>query len=169
MRPARLRLSREPAGRSVADETRLATLIAPRALHVSLMEKEMNLPVQAELIAAFKARDPALIARLYADDATFVTPGRKPIAGRNAVAEVVAEDLKDPGFSLNLLGQATGLAASGDLAYARGTFEASFTDPQTKQVQSVGGTYLQIFRKREDGSWEILEDVSSPGPLAVEA
>ena len=129
----------------------------------------MNLPIQAELIAAFEARDPVRIASLYADDATFVTPGREPIAGRNAVAEVMAEDLKDPGFSLDLLGQATGVAASGDLAYARGTFQASFTNPQSKQVNSIGGTFLQIFRKRGDGSWEVLEDISSPGPSQGEA
>jgi uncharacterized protein (TIGR02246 family) len=129
----------------------------------------MNLPIQTDLIAAFKARDPARIASLYAEDSVFVIPGRAPIAGRGAVAEVMLEDLKDPDFGLDLVAQTTAVAASGDLAYARGTFEASFTNPQTKEAQSVGGTYLQIFRKREDGSWEILEDISSPGPPAVQA
>jgi ketosteroid isomerase-like protein len=55
------------------------------------------------------------------------------------------------------------------LAYARGSFKVSFTNPQTKQVQSVGGAYLQIFRKREDGRWEIVEDISSAGPTPAVA
>jgi ketosteroid isomerase-like protein len=49
------------------------------------METEMNL-IQADLIAAFRARDPARIAGFYADDAVFFTPGRAPIVGRKAVA-----------------------------------------------------------------------------------
>jgi uncharacterized protein (TIGR02246 family) len=128
----------------------------------------MNL-IQAELIAAFGARDPARIAGFYADDAVFFTPGRAPVVGRKAINEVMVEDLKDPGFKLELTEQTSRMAASGDLAYARGTLTASFTNPQTGQVQSIGGTYLQVLRKREDGSWEILEDISSPGPPPGEA
>ncbi len=128
----------------------------------------MNL-IQADLIAAFKARDPARIAGFYADDAVFVTPGRGPVVGRKAIAELMVEDLKDPGFSLELADQTSRVAASGDLAYSRGTFTASFTDPQTRQVQSIGGTYLQVLGKRDHGGWEIVEDISSPGPPPSEA
>jgi ketosteroid isomerase-like protein len=77
------------------------------------------------------------------------------------------EDLKDSAFDLGLAPQATGVAASGDLAYARGTFTASFTNPQTRQVESIGGNYLQVFRKRGDDNWEICEDISSPGSPAA--
>jgi uncharacterized protein (TIGR02246 family) len=132
------------------------------------MEQEMNL-IQADLIAALKARDPARIAGLYADDAVFVTPGRAPVIGRKAVAEIMVEDLKDPGFSLELTERTSRMAVSGDLAYSRGTFTASFTNPETGQVQSIGGTFLQVLRKQEDGGWQILEDISSPGPPPGEA
>ncbi|CAA9305789.1 MAG: hypothetical protein AVDCRST_MAG90-96 [uncultured Microvirga sp.] len=128
----------------------------------------MNL-IQADLIAAFRARDPARIAGFYAVDSVFVTPGRPPVIGRQAVAEVMVEDLTDPSFNLELTEQTSRMAASGDLAYSRGTFTASFTNPQTGQVQSIGGTYLQVLGKREDGSWEILEDISSPGPPSGDA
>jgi uncharacterized protein (TIGR02246 family) len=129
----------------------------------------MTLPIQNEIVAAFKERDPARIANLYAEDAVFFTPGRPAIVGRNAIAEVMMEDLKDPAFDLGFAPQATGVAASGDLAYARGTFTASFTNPQTGQVGSIGGNYLQVFRKRADNSWEICEDISSPGSPGAEA
>jgi uncharacterized protein (TIGR02246 family) len=125
--------------------------------------------IQADLIAAFKARDPARIAGFYADDAVFFTPGRAPVIGRKAVAEIMVEDLKDPGFNLELTEQISRMAVSGDLAYVRGTFIASFTNPQTGQVQSIGGTYLQVLGKPEGGGWQILEDISSPGPPPGEA
>jgi uncharacterized protein (TIGR02246 family) len=128
----------------------------------------MNL-IQSDLIAAFRARDSARIADFYADDAVFVTPGRAPVIGRKAVAEIMVEDLKDPGFNLELTEQTSRMAVSGDLAYIRGTFTASFTNPQSGQVQSIGGTYLQVLGKQEGGGWQILEDISSPGPPPSEA
>lgn len=125
--------------------------------------------IQTDLVAAFKARDPARIAGFYAEDALFFTPGQAPVVGRAAITKVMLHDLKDPGFGLDLAQQTSAEAASGDLAYARGTFTASFTNPETKQTQSIGGTYLQIFRKLENDSWEILEDISSPGLPPSEA
>jgi uncharacterized protein (TIGR02246 family) len=128
----------------------------------------MKLPIQHDIVAAFRQRDAARIAALYAEDAVFFMPGRPAVIGQKAVAQAMIEDLKDPDFNLDLVEQRTRVAASGDLAYARGTFTVSFTNPQSGQVESVGGNYLQVFRKRTDGSWEILEDISSPGPRPAE-
>lgn len=127
----------------------------------------MKLPILAEIVAAFQAKDPARIAGLYARDAVFVTPGRPPIVGREAVARIMAEDLRDPGFHLDLAEEKIFVSASGDMAYARGAFRASFTNPRTREVESVAGTYLQVFRRQPDGAWEIAEDISSPGAPAA--
>ncbi len=126
----------------------------------------MTLPGNADLIAAFEARDAARIASLYAEDAAFFTPGRPPVSGRAAIEDLMVEDLRDPGFGLTLTEQKSSVSASGDLAYIRGTFSASFTNPQTQQVQSVDGYYLQVLSKDADGSWKVLEDISSPGASA---
>jgi uncharacterized protein (TIGR02246 family) len=124
----------------------------------------MQLPIQTELVAAFEARNASRIASLYADDAVFITPGRAAVVGREAVAKVMIEDLQDPGFSLKLTEQTTKTASAGDLAYSRGRFSVSFTNPSSGQVERVEGNYLQIFRKKVDDRWEILEDISSPAP-----
>jgi uncharacterized protein (TIGR02246 family) len=124
----------------------------------------MQLTIQTELVAAFEARDAPRIASLYAEDAVFITPGRPAVMGREAVAKVMIEDLQDPGFSLKLTEQTTKTASAGDLAYSRGRFSVSFTNPSSGKVETLGGNYLQIFRKKADDSWEILEDISSPGP-----
>ena len=127
----------------------------------------MKLPIHNEVVAAFTARDPDRIAGLYAEDAVFFTPGRPAIAGRAAIAKVMAEDFRDPGFSLELADQHSAISASGDLAYTRGAFKVGFTSPGSHEVQSVGGNYLQVFRKKADGGWEIVEDISSPGVPAA--
>jgi uncharacterized protein (TIGR02246 family) len=123
----------------------------------------MRLPVQDALLAALAAKDARRIADLYANDAMFFMPGRPVVEGRDAVERVMSEDLEDPNFSLDLRDQKTEVSASGDMAYARGTFRVSFTIPQTREVQSVGGNYLQVFRKNADGNWKVVEDISSPG------
>ncbi len=118
---------------------------------------------QSEMLEAFQARDADRIAAYYAEDAVFFMPGRAPVAGREAVARTMEEDLSDAGFSLDLAGQKTEVSASGDMAYTRGTFRASYTNPQTGKIETVGGNYLQVFRKQADGSWKVVEDISSPG------
>ena len=45
------------------------------------------------------------------------------------------------------------VAKSGDIAYSRGTYEMTATDPQTKQPILIKGTYVTTFRKAADGSW----------------
>ncbi len=122
----------------------------------------MKFPIHAELIAAFAARDAARVAGLYAEDAMFFTPGRA-VAGRSAILEVMTADFEDPGFDLELHEEQAAMSSSGDLAYTRGNFRASFTDPGSRKVEIVGGNYLQIFRRKPDESWEIVEDISSPG------
>lgn len=128
----------------------------------------MTLAVLDEMLEAFKARDAERIADFYADDAVFFTPGRPPVEGRDAVAKVMAEDVKDAGFSLDLNNQKVQVAASGDMAYARGTFRVSFTNPSTQQVESLTGNFVQVLRKEDDGSWKVVEDISSPGAVAAE-
>jgi uncharacterized protein (TIGR02246 family) len=123
----------------------------------------MNLPIHDDLVAAFHSRDATRIADLYAKDAVFFTSGRSPIEGRDAIERVMKEDLQDPGFNLALTAQKTEVSASEDVAYTRGTFQASFTNPQTSKVQTVGGNYLQVFEKRDGGVWKVVEDISSVG------
>ena len=64
----------------------------------------------------------------------------------------------DPNFKLSLSNKKTEVAGSGDLAYRRGSFTITFTNPQTKQAENSAGTYLTVFRKQADGSWKVVED-----------
>ena len=118
---------------------------------------------EGEMLAAFKARDHSKLAGYYADDAVMATPGRAAASGKAAIAQMLEADMKDPAFALDFANARTLVAASGDIAYTRGTFRVTFTDPATKKPRQGGGHYVTIFRKQPDGSWKAIEDVASEG------
>jgi ketosteroid isomerase-like protein len=59
---------------------------------------------------------------------------------------------------MSLSNEKTEVAGSGDLAYRRGTFKITYTNPQTKQAENGAGTYLTVFRKQAGGSWKVVAD-----------
>jgi uncharacterized protein (TIGR02246 family) len=135
---------------------------AAAAVDTAAAEAEVK-RTEAEMLAAFKAKDPARLAGYYADEAVMATPGRAAAAGRAAIVAMLEADMKDPAFALDFANAKTLVAASGDIAYTRGTFRVTFTDPATKRPREGRGNYVTIFRKQSDGSWKAIEDVASEG------
>ncbi|MEA3061248.1 MAG: hypothetical protein QOJ94_1029 [Sphingomonadales bacterium] len=119
--------------------------------------------VEQDMLAAWKAKDAARVASLYTDDAAVATPGAPLVRGHDAIAKSVGDDLKDPAFSLDFSNEDTKVAGSGELAYTRGTFRVSFTNPQTKKPQTMSGNYLTVFAKQGDGGWKAAEDFATEG------
>jgi ketosteroid isomerase-like protein len=59
------------------------------------------------------------------------------------------------------------VAGSGDLAYSRGTYTMTMTDPKTKKPVTDHGSYVTDYRKQPDGSWKAVADiVTSEVPMA---
>ena len=111
-----------------------------------------------EVLAALQAKDSAKVSSYYAPDAVIATAGRPAARGGEAVSKAISDDIADPNFKLSLSNEKTEVAGSGDLAYRRGTFKITFTNPQTKQAENAAGTYLTVFRKQADGRWKVVED-----------
>jgi uncharacterized protein (TIGR02246 family) len=111
-----------------------------------------------EIMAAFEAKDSAKVISYYAPDAVIATAGRPPAKDGRAVSKAIVDDIADTNFKISLSNEKTEVAGSGDLAYRRGTFKITFTNPQTKQAENGTGTYLTVFRKQADGSWKTVED-----------
>ena len=112
-----------------------------------------------EILAAFEAKDAAKVNSYYAPDAVIATaPGRPAAKDGRAVSKAIKDDIADPNFKMSLSNEKTEVAASGDLAYRRGSYKITATNPQTKQAEHSEGTYLTVFRKQADGSWKIVED-----------
>ena len=111
-----------------------------------------------EILAALLAKDSAKVNSYYAPDAVIATAGRPAAKDGRAVSKAIRDDIADPNFKMSLSNEKTEVAGSGDLAYRRGSFKITFTNPQTKQAENADGTYLTVFRKQADGSWKVVED-----------
>jgi ketosteroid isomerase-like protein len=111
-----------------------------------------------EILDALLAKDSAKVNSYYARDAVIATAGRPAAKDSRAVFKAIRDDVADPNFKMSLSNEKTEVAGSVDLAYRRGSFTITFTNPQTKQVENAAGTYLTVFRKQADGSWKTVED-----------
>jgi uncharacterized protein (TIGR02246 family) len=118
---------------------------------------------EQEMAAALRARDAGAWASHYAADATMMTPFEAAVSGQDRIKADFARILADPNFSLAFESDSTQVAASGDMAYTRGRFTATQTDPGTKRKVGMSGNYATIFRKQADNSWKAVEDIASPG------
>lgn len=111
----------------------------------------------AQLLFAFAARDPARFTRLIADDAVFL--GTSVAHGKNAVIESWAQIASDVRNSL--LWAPREVRCSGDLGYSLGEYELRRTSARGT-VTSSYGTYLTIWRRGADGSWQAVVNAGSP-------
>jgi uncharacterized protein (TIGR02246 family) len=122
--------------------------------------------VEAGMLAAFKARDPAKAASFYTADAEIMVPFEAVVRGSDT-AKSTAEDFKDPAFAIDFTNTRTEVAAGGDMAFTHGTFHVTYTNPATKKPDTMDGSYVTVFRKQADGSWKAVQDISTPGPVAT--
>ena len=109
-------------------------------------------------------RNAGMANQFYTDDAFFVGPSIKGTSGIDSIKKAYADGLKDQNFDINFASDKIDVAASGDLAASRGHFSQTYTDPNTKQVKSVSGSYLTVWKKQPDGSWKAVEDFAATDP-----
>jgi len=115
------------------------------------------------MLQEMKSANAAKVAAYYANDAAVMFPGDKPTEGSQAIAKRYDAMMADKAFALDIVNARTTVAASGDLAYTRGTYRATYTDLGSKQPVSETGNYVTVFKKQTDGNWKIVEDISAPG------
>lgn len=111
----------------------------------------------------FKSGDTEGLVGHYADDAFFVAPGVKA-DGSTQIRKAYADAHTDQNFRLSFASDKIDVAASGDLAYARGHFSEQYTDPKTQKVMSDSGSYVTVYKKQQDGSWKAVEDFAAAEP-----
>ena len=72
--------------------------------------------------------------------------------------------INDPNLKLTFAADRVQVAESGDLAYSRGHYAITTTDPKTSKPVDSQGSYLTVYKKQADGSWKATEDFITPGP-----
>lgn len=125
---------------------------------------EQQLQQQEErLREAYKERDAAAIASIYADDAALARPGENLARGRESIDEATGALASDPNLTIAFSANRMQVADSGDLAYTRGRYMMTSTNPATRAPQETSGHYLTVWQKRPDGGWKAVEHFLTAG------
>lgn len=116
---------------------------------------------------AYATHDAEALAGMYANDATLANPGSALVTGIDAIRRETATFAADPNLRVQFASDRIQVAASGDLAYTRGHYTLTMTNPATGTPAASGGSYLTVWQKQADGSWKAVEDFVTPGPAAA--
>ena len=153
---------------------RLLLLVAPvvtlslgcwRATQVDLQAEAATIhALSRQWQAAVNARDLDACLEFYAPGAVEMQPNSPAIMGLPAIRAWFETGLLQPGITNSFAPDTIEVAASGDLAYDRGTYRFAMETPSGR-VEDVG-KYLMIWRKI-DGEWKVEVDISnSDQPLS---
>ena len=98
-------------------------------------------------------------AAYFADDAVMMSPGERPVRGKQAIRAYLAEASKIPGFKIRW--EPVEGKVSGDMGYLLERTHMTVTGPEgtpvTNTMQSV-----TVWRRAADGSWKNVVDASIP-------
>ena len=112
---------------------------------------------------AYRDRDAKALAAMYADDAALANPGEHLVRGKDAIREATAAFASDPKLKVAFHANRIQVAQSGDLAYTRGNYTMTMTNPATRKPETSTGHYLTVWQKQKDGNWKAVEDFITPG------
>lgn len=113
---------------------------------------------------AYAARDADAVAGFFAEDSALAAPGSQLLRGQDDIRKAANDMVSDENLNLSFRANRVEVSESGDLAYSRGQYLLTMTNPQTKQPESSRGYYLTVWKKQADGSWKAIEDFTTTGP-----
>ena len=105
----------------------------------------------------------------YASGGVLMLPGQTPSVGTDQIRFTWRQMLADKAFALTFKADRVWVAASGDMAYSRGHFSLTSSDPKTHAASTGDGSYVTIWRKAANGTWKALEDIVTPGAVTPAA
>lgn len=123
--------------------------------------------LEEDLAAAWGARDAGRIVSYYATDAFVQLAGRPIIDQIDAIRHEVSTMIQDPALALTWTVDTIEIGSGGDIAWSRGRYSSTYTDPATSRVMSENGNFVNTYRKVNDGSWKVVADVPTPSGPAV--
>jgi ketosteroid isomerase-like protein len=106
---------------------------------------------------AAQTRQVAAWVELYADDAVVLPPNDTMATSKAGISKAVGDLLTLPSLTIGWQPVKIEVARSGDIAYARGTYELAYNDPKGKRITDRG-KYLEIWKKQPAGRWKCIVD-----------
>jgi ketosteroid isomerase-like protein len=102
------------------------------------------------------------ILKFYAPDAIFLQPSGERISGSAALRTLFQTIMAT--FNSDLTLNSQNLETSGDLAYDSGDFQETLTIIATGTKITAKGSYIIIFKRQPNGSWQIVQQVFTGAP-----
>jgi ketosteroid isomerase-like protein len=117
-----------------------------------MAKKQAFKNTDAAYTKAFNAGDVAPIVALYGKDAIFMMPETPAYKGTKGV-RAMTQAAFDAGWR-NIKFKTIKSGSDGDLAFNIGS--VSMDQPSASGMVRVKGKYLDLYRRRKDGGWEIF-------------
>ena len=83
-------------------------------------------------------------------------PNEPAFKGMDAIKQVLAPMMQDPSFALSF--KADKIEVSGGLAYSQGSLSLTTTARDGKPFTDTG-KFVTVWKKQDDGSWKVLENI----------
>jgi uncharacterized protein (TIGR02246 family) len=113
-----------------------------------------------EFSRAVDAKDLDKTVSFYTDDAVLFVPSAPAAVGKDAVRKAWAGFFAGPASKIAVSDTIIDVAASGDLAFERGSFSSAITDAKGKSTV-VTGKLVEVWKKQPDSSWKIAADTNA--------
>jgi ketosteroid isomerase-like protein len=97
-------------------------------------------------------------AAVFAADGVVWRRGGPPAVGPQAIRERMQRAFSDPEHLLAWEPHASGLSPAGDMGFTIGCYQLLRRKPATPPAREATGTYLTIWRRQADGSWQAVFD-----------
>lgn len=117
--------------------------------------------MELEFEKAVASGDRELFITFWAEDAVNLSTGREPVTGREAILEQWTPLLESAELSLYWTPVKVEASSSGELGYTWGTYELMKTDDQGGVVRLDHGKYTTIWRKNDEGTWQVVLDTGN--------
>lgn len=104
-------------------------------------------------LASTNAKDIKLWATFVAPGAVFLPPDNVPLESFESIVAYYTGLIADPNFSLDCAQLHVEIADSGDLAWSRGTCEATFSLPDGTTGHG-SSKWAKVWVRSEDGQWK---------------
>ncbi len=135
----------------------LAATVAPQAKTLATLAK-----IREAWVQDLRTKQLEPILRFYAPDAVFLQPTGERITGSAALRTLFQTVMAT--FNSDLTLNSQNLETSGDLAYDSGDFQETLTTIATGAKITSKGSYVIIFKRQPNSSWQIVQHVWTGAP-----
>jgi ketosteroid isomerase-like protein len=141
----------------------LTLIYSPTAIYASQASTFLTLAkIRETWVQDLRAKKLEPILKFYASNAVFLQPSGERITGSAAIRSLFQSIMST--FNSDLTLQSHDLETSGDLAYDSGDFQETLTNVATGAKISSKGSYITIFERQPNGSWQIVQQVWTGSP-----